>query len=125
MYFSVVIPTHNRLPLLLRVLDGLGRQAEAPEFEVIVVDDGSTDGTAAALGARRGIVFERQTNSGPGAARNRGVAMARGRFVVFIGDDTIPEERFLAEHARVHAQAADDPLAGCLGYTGWPRGEHV
>jgi len=43
MYFSVVIPTYNRLDMLLRVLDALEKQADAPEFEVIVIDDGSTD----------------------------------------------------------------------------------
>jgi GT2 family glycosyltransferase len=53
------------------------------------------------------------------------VSIARGRFVVFIGDDTVPEPRFLAEHARVHRQSGDDPLLACLGYTGWPRGERV
>jgi glycosyltransferase involved in cell wall biosynthesis len=124
-YFSVVIPTYNRLQMLLRVLDALERQAEAPEFEVIVIDDGSRDGTAEALKERRGITFRTQQNSGPGAARNHGVALAKGKFVVFIGDDTVPEERFLAEHARVHRQSDDDPLLACLGYTGWPRGERV
>ncbi|HUR82313.1 MAG TPA: glycosyltransferase, partial [Thermoanaerobaculia bacterium] len=64
-------------------------------------------------------------NGGPGRARNHGVSLATGRFVVFIGDDTVPEPRFLAEHARVHREAGDDPLAACLGYTGWPRHEHV
>ena len=123
-YFSVVIPTHNRLDMLLRVLDALEHQRDAPEFEVIVVNDGSTDDTEGVAGARGGITFITQKNSGPGAARNCGVAAARGKFVVFIGDDTVPEERFLAEHARVH-QAHAGPLVACLGYTGWPSGERV
>jgi glycosyltransferase involved in cell wall biosynthesis len=124
-YFSIVIPTYNRLVMLLRVLDALERQAGAPEFEVIVIDDGSTDGTASALGSRKGITLRTQANSGPGAARNHGVSLARGKFAVFIGDDTVPEERFLAEHARVHRASDDDPLLACLGYTGWPRRERV
>ena len=124
-YFSVVIPTYNRLDMLLRVLDALEAQADAPEFEVIVINDGSTDGTERVIGGRRGITFRTQTNSGPGAARNHGVALAKGKFVVFIGDDTVPEQRFLAEHARVHRASDDDPLLACLGYTGWPRGECV
>jgi glycosyltransferase involved in cell wall biosynthesis len=125
MYFSVVIPTHNRLDMLLRVLDALERQAGAPEFEVIVINDGSTDDTERVAGQRSGITFRTQKNSGPGAARNHGVALSKGKFVVFIGDDTVPEPQFLAEHGRVHRDSDDDPLLACLGYTGWPRGERV
>jgi glycosyltransferase involved in cell wall biosynthesis len=125
MYFSFVIPTYNRLDMLVRVLDALERQAEAPPFEVIVVNDGSTDGTAAAMAERKGITFRTQPNGGPGRARNHGVSLATGRFVVFIGDDTVPEPRFLAEHARVHRESNDDPMVACLGYTGWPHGERV
>ncbi|HKB81151.1 MAG TPA: glycosyltransferase, partial [Thermoanaerobaculia bacterium] len=123
--FSVVVPTHNRLAMLERVLVALERQQGAPEFEVIVIDDGSTDGTERTLSHRAGITFRSQANAGPGEARNHGVRLARGRFVVFIGDDTVPEPRFLAEHARTHADSHDDPLLACLGYTGWPHGERV
>jgi glycosyltransferase involved in cell wall biosynthesis len=131
-YFSVVIPTYNRLDMLLRVLDALERQADAPPFEVIVVNDGSKDATestlAAAVAEKRwqlALTFRSQTNSGPSVARNEGVKLAGGRYVLFIGDDTVPEARFLAEHERVHRQGGDDPLAACLGYTGWPAGERV
>jgi glycosyltransferase involved in cell wall biosynthesis len=127
-YFSVVIPTYNRLPMLERVLGSLGRQRGAPDFEVVVVNDGSTDGTEAALERKKlppgghsfPWRFESQKNGGPSRARNRGVEMATGRFVVFIGDDTVPEESFLHEHARIHRESIDDPLLACLGYTGWP-----
>ena len=125
MDFSVVIPTHNRIAMLLKVLDALQRQEDAPEFEVIVIDDGSTDDTAAVAGRRPGITFRSQPNSGPGEARNAGVRLGSGRYVVFIGDDTVPGSRFLAEHARVHREAGDDPLLACLGYTGWPEEDHV
>ncbi len=132
MEFSVVIPTYNRLPMLLRVLDGLDSQLEAPDFEVIVIDDGSNDGTAATLDAaaekrRWGVplTFRTQTNAGPGQARNHGVTLARGRFIILIGDDTVPEARFLAEHARIHRESNDDPLLACLGFTGWPDSERV
>lgn len=131
-YLSVVIPTYNRLETLQRVLDALAAQNEAPQFEVVLVNDGSSDATDAQV--RAGIAagrwpfpltFETQENSGPGRARNRGVALAEGRYVIFIGDDTVPEPQFLAEHARVHREGGDDPLLACLGYTGWPAEERV
>jgi glycosyltransferase involved in cell wall biosynthesis len=123
--FSVVIPTHNRLSMLQRVLAALDQQQGGPEFEVIVIDDGSTDETAKVLSQRSGIIFRSQSNSGPGRARNHGVSLAKGRFVVFIGDDTVPERTFLSEHARTHAESGNDPLVACVGYTGWPDGERV
>jgi glycosyltransferase involved in cell wall biosynthesis len=125
MYFSVVIPTWNRLEMLRRVLDALEAQLDAPPFEIIVVNDGSTDDTERVVSQRKGITFRTQANAGPGRARNHGVSLATGRFVIFIGDDTVPEPRFLAEHARIHRESNDDPLVACLGYTGWPRGERV
>ncbi len=125
MDFSVVIPTYNRLDMLLRVLDALRNQKDAPEFETIVINDGATDDTERIIGARSDVVFRSQPNSGPGTARNFGVTLAKGRFVVFIGDDTVPEARFLAEHARAHRQSNDDPLLACLGFTGWPSDSRV
>jgi glycosyltransferase involved in cell wall biosynthesis len=124
-YFSVVIPTHNRVAMIQRVLDALERQQDAPEFEIVVISDGSTDETEPVLSQRAGIRFRSQPSSGPGRARNLGVSLAKGRFVVFIGDDTVPEPRFLAEHARTHSESGNDPLVACLGYTGWPADERV
>jgi glycosyltransferase involved in cell wall biosynthesis len=128
-YLSVIIPTYNRLDMLVRVLDALEGQENAPEFEVIVIDDGSKDETAAVIGERaagsKTLLFRSQPNGGPGTARNHGVSLASGRFVVFIGDDTVPEPRFLAEHARVHHESNDEPLVACLGYTGWPAAERI
>lgn len=125
MYFSVVIPTFNRLDMLLRVLDALRGQVDAPPFETIVINDGSTDETERTVGGRTDVVLRTQKNSGPGQARNQGVSLAKGKFIIFIGDDTVPEPRFLAEHARVHRESGHDPLVACVGYTGWPARERV
>lgn len=132
MKYSVVIPTYNRLATLRMVLSALSAQRDAPRFEVVIVDDGSTDGTAGELEATAASAklpcefqFASQKNSGPGRARNLGVEMATGDYVVFIGDDTVPEDRFLAEHDRTHTANAFHPDVACLGYTGWPAGERV
>lgn len=87
--FSVVIPTYNRADLLSRTLDSVFRQEER-DFELIVVDDGSTDGTWSLLQAHADrLTALRQDNSGPSAARNRGIDRARGRYVVALDSDDL------------------------------------
>src|SRR6185436_8232798 len=91
---SVVIPTFNRRRQLEATLEGLAAQTDLPvAVEVIVVSDGSTDGTDEWL--RSGatplpVVACYQPNSGPAAARNHGIATAEGRLVVFLDDDVVP-----------------------------------
>ncbi len=123
MSFSVVIPTFRRPDTLFPVLEGLARQSDPPEFEVVVVDDGSGDDTLQRLEAYRPaypLRFFSQENAGPAAARNRGVREARGRVVLFLGDDTVPESALLAVHGRTHGEPRPYPVA-VLGYTTWPR----
>src|SRR5882724_2612884 len=126
---SVVIPTHNRLLVLEEVLLALEAQAAAPPFEIVVIDDGSTDGTGDWLRARRTsrvpVRIHSQANAGPAAARNTGVAMAAGRWVAFLGDDTVPEPGWLAAHRAAHRQHGDDPHLAVLGYTGWHPRMHL
>ena len=110
-FLSVVIPTYNRKETLLRALEALARQTLSPdEFEVIVVSDGSTDGTAEAVRERTypyAFQFVEQQNAGPSAARNRGADLARGDVCVYIDDDIEPVPEFLAEHARLHREDPD------------------
>ncbi|HEY7114296.1 MAG TPA: glycosyltransferase [Thermoanaerobaculia bacterium] len=125
--FSVVIPTYERQDTLFRVLDALGAQAAPPPFEVVVVDDGSRDDTAARLrthAAKFPFRHFAQENAGPAAARNHGVREAAGRLILFLGDDTVPEPGLLAAHARAHAESGADAVA-VLGYTTWPRERRV
>jgi GT2 family glycosyltransferase/glycosyltransferase involved in cell wall biosynthesis len=122
---SVVVPTHNRKEKLLACLASLARQSILPnEFEVIVVDDGSTDGTREAVAGLR-LPFQlrycRQENAGPGAARNRGIDEAAGELVLFVGDDIYADERLLEEHLLAHA-ANGEPGAAVLGHIDWPEG---
>ena len=123
--FSVVIPTYNRMDTLPEVLDALDAQEGAPDFEVLVVDDGSTDGTWDFLESRPSKVPTiklRQENAGPARARNWGVEQASGDRVAFLGDDTVPERGWLRAHAEAAEQAGEHPLLAVIGYTAWhPR----
>jgi glycosyltransferase involved in cell wall biosynthesis len=103
---SVVIPTYNRCHSLERVLAALARQdVPASEFEVVVVDDGSTDATRQRLLEAQPpfrLKYAFQCNLGPAAARNCGVAQAQGATVVFLDDDVSPAPSLLSEHLRWH-----------------------
>ncbi len=109
MRISVIIPTYNRRESLLRCLDELGAQTlSSEEFEVLVVVDGSTDGTAEAARQRRlpyALTVVEQANSGPAAARNSGAAKACGEYLAFTEDDVLPDKDWLArasEHLRAN-----------------------
>jgi GT2 family glycosyltransferase len=122
---SVVLPTFNRAADLLRTLDALVEQTWPPD-EVIVVDDGSTDGTGERLAGwstshqhRFELTALRQANAGPGQARNFGLGHARGDLVLFLGDDIQPEADLIAEHVGVHRRLGE-PCA-VVGFTEWDR----
>lgn len=85
---SAIIPTYNRRDLVLRAIDCVLAQTR-PVAQVIVVDDGSTDGTREALAARYGdrIEYVWQPNAGVSAARNRGLSLARGRYLALLDSD--------------------------------------
>ena len=86
---SVIIPTYNRRAMLLEAIDSVLAQS-SQSFELIVIDDGSTDGTAEQLTTLdRAIRFERIEHCGPGAARNRGVALARAPLIAFLDSDDL------------------------------------
>jgi len=125
MFFSIVIPTYNRLDLLMKVIASLKSQQNAPEFEIIVVDDGSEEQTREAISGIEGVIKIFQKNAGPAAARNNGVNAAKGDYIVFLGDDTVPETDFLFQHALFHEQSGFDKMLACLGYTKWPEEYHV
>jgi glycosyltransferase involved in cell wall biosynthesis len=107
--FTVVIPTFGRKEVLLKTLNTL-ETVDFPrtEWELIVVDDGSKDGTEESLRDwiathDLSVSFHRQENRGPGAARNRGAFAGRGERLVFIDNDITVPARFL----QLHAEALD------------------
>jgi glycosyltransferase involved in cell wall biosynthesis len=115
---SVVIPTFNRRARLARVLAALEKQTvPADRFEVVIVDDGSSDGTSAWLSAhtaRFGLRTFRTKNGGPARARNTGVEAATGELIVFVDDDVEPEPALLAEHELSHREETDVVVMGPL-----------
>jgi len=111
---SVVIPARNSQQLIARTVRAvLDQSVPDADVEVIVVDDGSTDDTAAVAresGARIVGVPAHRTGGNPAAARNRGAAQATGDFVVFIDDDCTAAEGWLEAILSAHAEGA-----ACVG----------
>jgi glycosyltransferase involved in cell wall biosynthesis len=115
---TIVIPTHNRVAALMRLLRSLEHQLPVPGgFEVIVVSDGSTDGTAAALSEAEWsfpIVLHEQVPSGPAVARNAGAARAVGKILLFLDDDVEPMPEVVRAHAMFHSRSKNSVAIGDL-----------
>jgi glycosyltransferase involved in cell wall biosynthesis len=119
---SIVVPLYNKARFLTRTCDSIAAQSFA-DLEVIIVDDGSTDGSRALAEAYPDPRFRviSQTNAGPGAARNRGLSEARGAFVAFLDADDEWAPEFLSV-AVERLAAADPAVAGFTSaYEEWPQ----
>ncbi len=121
-FFSIIIPTHNRQETLSQCLDAIARQKfPAEQFEVIVVNDGSNDGTADYLKSAQfhfRLLHRTIDNSGPAHARNIGAELASGKFLFFFEDDIIPHDQALF-NAHRHLMMYDfDVLEGKTIYQG-------
>jgi glycosyltransferase involved in cell wall biosynthesis len=120
---SIVIPTRDRRDRVLATLDALDAQRlGGAQAEVVVVDNGSSDGTAAALRERRGalcVTVLEEPREGASFARNRALEVARGRVVLLLGDDMVAEgDALLAGHLELHARRPE-PTYGVLGQVRW------
>ncbi len=110
---SVIIPTYNRRDYVQEAIDSVMAQTFT-DYEVIVVDDGSDDGTGEILRKRYGnrIRYEWQRNQGESVARNHGIALAQGDFVAFLDSDDL----WLSENAAMQVQSLEinaDAVMGC------------
>ena len=125
MHLTVIIPTRDRLETLRSTLDALaGQRLEGATAELLVVDDGSRDGTADAVEAMAPAHplaprVLRGAARGASAARNLGLRAATGDVALFLGDDTSPADTgLLAAHAALHAQRPE-PSYAVLGRVDW------
>jgi GT2 family glycosyltransferase len=120
---SIVVPLYNKAPHVRRALDSIAAQTFS-DFEVIVVDDGSTD-DGAAIVANYGdsrVRLVRQPNAGPGAARNAGLAQTQGEFIAFLDADDAWLPTYLEESVRQLGESGDDVAAVSSGYIEYPSG---
>ncbi|HTI02063.1 MAG TPA: glycosyltransferase [Acidisoma sp.] len=103
---SAILTTHNRAHLLPRVLEGFCALRLPPDrYELLVVDDGSSDGTAAVLDAYRSRLpmrVVRQNAAGLAAAKNLGIFMSRSPILLFVDDDDVPSPDLLTAHLSGH-----------------------
>lgn len=115
---SVIVPVYNRRDLIRETLESVSRQTIADRIELVVVDDGSTDGTAEAVESLSlqvgGFVTVRQPNRGPSAARNSGLAVARGRYTQFLDSDDLLQEAKLERQLRALDKHPRANVASCL-----------
>ena len=110
---TVIIPAYNAARTLGETLASIMRQT-VPVGEIIVVDDGSTDGTAAIATACEGARLIRQDNAGPGAAANAGAKAAAGTVLAFLDADDLWTESAIASHMAV--LDGDPAIDGTAGY---------
>ena len=87
-YFSVIIPTFNREATIRETLQSVEQQTFR-DFEVIVVDDGSSDSTCEVVRSFGSVKLIQQPNAGPGAARNHGATAATGKYLAFLDSDDL------------------------------------
>lgn len=120
---SIIVPLYNKAPYVQRALDSIIAQT-FDEFEVIVVDDGSTDDGPAIVRNQTDprIRLVMQTNAGPGPARNHGIAQARGEFIAFLDADDEWLPAYLDENLRLFAQAEPEVASVSSGSFEYPKG---
>ncbi len=119
---TVVIPTYNRSGILRICLQRLAAQNN-PRFEVLVVNDGSTDGTEEVLAAVQAqssfqMKWLTQENAGPARGRNLAIARVQTRLCVLIGDDILVSSDFIERHLALHERRPEKAVVG-LGLTRW------
>lgn len=111
---SVIIPSRDRQDVLKYVLESLNHQTcNSLHYEIIVADDGSDDNTEKVVcdfsnNSTPKVLYIRQQKLGPGAARNAGIAKAKGKYILFLDADLIPEADVVERHLYFHQKSKDE-----------------
>jgi glycosyltransferase involved in cell wall biosynthesis len=117
---SLQICSYNRKDLLRKTLGSLSDQTfSLAEYEVIVVDDGSTDGTSEMLQefkAPYDLILIRQEKSGLAAGRNKGIKKAEGDIILFIDDDVLADPNLIKEHFLFHERHPNSIVKGWVNH---------
>src|SRR3989442_12041514 len=123
MRVSVIIPLFNKAPYIERALSSVAAQTYR-DFELIVIDDGSTDEGPRVVEAFNDLPIRliRQENAGPGAARNRGLGLAQGELVAFLDADDEWLPSYLSESVRLLDEYGQAVVAITSGYFEYPAG---
>jgi len=114
---SIIIPTHNQKDTLAKTLDYLILQDyPRDQYEIIVVDDGSTDATQemvkSKMGSKIGLRYLYQKQRGPHFARNLGIEKARSEIIIFVDSDIFTPPNFISEHVKFHQKLGDVVVSG-------------
>ena len=124
---SLIVPTFNRLPILKKCLAALEAQTfPKKDFEVIVVDDGSSDGTEEMMRQYHPsfrLQYLRQSNGGTGTARRNGVSHANGEYLLLMNDDTICDPDLIEQHMLLQKEVTSERWA-VLGNFEYPAEAH-
>ncbi len=112
---SVIVPAYNAAATIGKTLEALSKQNCFQPFEVIVVDDGSSDNTADIVSSFALVRYVRQDNAGPASARNHGAQLAQGEYLAFTDSDCIPHENWIAELMQGFGKKEVGVVAGSYG----------
>ena len=124
---SIIIPTYNRIEVLKKCLESILDSSFKLSYEVIIIDDGSTDNTVSEVAnfiktrKLKNYFIYKQKNSGPAKARNVGIRKAKSELLLIIGDDSIADNKLLSEHYKWHNTKYKKENIAVLGYNEWSR----
>lgn len=121
-FVSVVVPAYNAQPTIRHTIQSLVSQTYPGEYEIIVVDDGSTDRTSEIVRSFSEVKYIRQPNAGPAAARNRGAADSKGEVILFTDSDCAAHKDWIE---RIVGGFSSDEIAAVCGSYGIANPENI